>query len=74
MLHLFHMDVAEVDRGMLHMLQLSQRHVASVCFECFQKYVSSVFSERMLRVCLSGCPICFTHMLHVFLFRCCIWL
>jgi hypothetical protein len=36
MLHLFHMDVAEVDRGMLHMLQLSQRHVASVCFECFR--------------------------------------
>jgi hypothetical protein len=39
MLQLFHMDVAKVDRAMLHMLhmlQLFQRHVASVCFECFR--------------------------------------
>jgi hypothetical protein len=32
----------------------------------FQRYVSSVFSRRMLQLCLSGCCICFTHMLHVF--------
>jgi hypothetical protein len=30
---LFHTDVAQVDWGML---QLFQRHVASVCFECFR--------------------------------------
>jgi hypothetical protein len=28
--------------------------------------VSSVFSGRMVQVCLSGCCICFTHRLHVF--------
>jgi hypothetical protein len=33
-----------------------------------------VFSVRMLQVCLSRCCICFTHMLHAFLFRCCVWL
>jgi len=35
-------------------------------FPVFQRYVSSVFSGRMLQVCLSGCCICFTHTLHVF--------
>ena len=34
MLHLFHMDVAKVDRGMLHMLQLFQRHVADESYGC----------------------------------------
>ena len=51
------------------MLQLFQRHVASGMFrvfQMFQRYVSSLFSERMLQVCLSGCCICFTHTLHVF--------
>ena len=39
MLQLNHMDVAKVDRGilhMLHMLQVFQRHVARVYFECFR--------------------------------------
>jgi hypothetical protein len=39
MLQLFHLDVANVDRGMLHMLhtmlQVFQRHVASVCSKSF---------------------------------------
>jgi hypothetical protein len=38
MLQLFLMDVAKVDRGMLHMLhmlQVVQKHVASVCSKCF---------------------------------------
>jgi len=44
MLQMFHMDVAKLDRGMLHMLQLFQRHVqayvlsvsdvSGVCFIC----------------------------------------
>jgi hypothetical protein len=61
MLQLFHLDVAKIDREMLHilhMLQVFQKHVASVCsrcFICFQTYVAIVF--------LSGCCICFTHML-----------
>ena len=48
MLQLFHFDVAKVDRGMLHMLhilQVFQRHVASVyskCFIYFQTYVASI--------------------------------
>jgi hypothetical protein len=29
-------------------------------------HVSSVFSERMLQVCLYGCCICFIYTLHVF--------
>jgi hypothetical protein len=32
----------------------------------FQRYVSSVFSERMLQLCLSECCIYFKHTLHVF--------
>jgi hypothetical protein len=55
------MDVAKVDRGMLHMLQA----YVSV-FQMFQRYVSSVFFGCMLQVCLSRCCICFTHTLHVF--------
>jgi hypothetical protein len=54
MLQLFHMDVAKVDRGMLHMLQffrgmvqvyvLSVSDVSQVCFICvFRTYVVSVF-------------------------------
>jgi hypothetical protein len=59
------------------MLQLFQRHVTSVYFECFRclKYISSVFSRRMLQVCLSGCYICFTQTLHVlYLDVVCVWL
>jgi hypothetical protein len=35
-------------------------------FQMFQRYVSSVFSECMLQLCLSECCICFKHTLHVF--------
>jgi len=35
-------------------------------FQMFQRYVSSMFSGRMLQVCLSGRCIYFTHTLHVF--------
>jgi hypothetical protein len=55
----------EVDRGccksrsgMLHMLQVFQRHVASIseaCSKCF------ICSRRMLKVFWFGCCICFTH-------------
>jgi hypothetical protein len=58
MLQLFHADVAKVD---------------SICcnsctctLQAFIPNVSCVFSVRMLQLCLSGCCICFTHMLHVF--------
>jgi hypothetical protein len=47
MLQLFLMDVAKVDQGMLHMLQVFQKHVASVCSKCFirfQTYVAIVFN------------------------------
>jgi len=46
MLQLFHLDIAKVDQGILHMLQVFQRHVASVCskyFIYFQAYVVIVF-------------------------------
>jgi hypothetical protein len=39
------MDVAKVDRRMLHMLQVFQRHIASVCSKCFQTYVATVCSK-----------------------------
>jgi hypothetical protein len=72
MLQLNHMDVAKVDWRMLHMLHMLQLFSGAYCntmfrvFQMFQRYVSSVFSGRMLQLCLSGCYICFTHMLHVF--------
>jgi hypothetical protein len=53
-LQLFLMDVAKVDRRMLHMLHMFQKHVASVCskcFICFQTYVCNHF--------LFGYCICF---------------
>jgi hypothetical protein len=46
MLQLFFMDVAKVDQGMLYILQVFQKHVASVCskcFICFQTYVAIIF-------------------------------
>jgi hypothetical protein len=48
MLQLFRMDIAKIDREMLHMLymlQVFQRHIASVCSKCFiyfQTYVATV--------------------------------
>ena len=43
-------------------------------FRVFQRYVSFVFSGRMLQVCLSGCCICFTHTLHALYLDVCVWL
>ena len=46
MLELFLIDVAKVDRDMLHMLQVFQKHVANVCSKCFiyfQTYVAIIF-------------------------------
>jgi hypothetical protein len=40
----FYLDVAKVDRTMLHMLQVFQRHVASICSKCL-----ICFSRRMLQ-------------------------
>jgi hypothetical protein len=46
---------------MLHILEVFQRHVVSVCSKYF------ICFRRMLRqVCFSRCCICFTHMLQVF--------
>jgi hypothetical protein len=57
MLQLFLMDVAKVDRGILHMLQVFQKHVAicSKYFICFQTYVTIVFYLDVAYI--------FTHML-----------
>ena len=50
------MDVAKVDRGMLHMLhmlQVFQRHVARVWFECFRCF------RGMFHLCFpDACCIC----------------
>ena len=46
---------------MFHMLQWLFTYVAIVCPQCF-----ICFFRRMLQACLSGCCICFTHMLQVF--------
>jgi hypothetical protein len=51
-LQVFHMDVTKID--------LDVAYVASV----YSKYFI-YFSRRMLQVCLSGCCICFAHVLHV---------
>jgi hypothetical protein len=68
MLHLFNIDVAKVDWGMLHVAIVSEACCKRMfrVFQMCQRYVSSVFSGRILQVCLSGCCICFTYMLHVF--------
>jgi len=44
------MDVAKVDREMLHMLQLFQGHVACICFECF-RYFRAMFHLSFLDAC-----------------------
>jgi hypothetical protein len=71
MLQLFHLGVAKVDRGMLHMLhmlQIFQKHVASVCskyFLCFHTYVAIVFDKDITyvaTVCFK-CLNCFSLML-----------
>jgi hypothetical protein len=46
----------------------------TLMLQAFIPNVSSVFSGRVLQLCLSGCCICSTHMLHVFLFGYYVWL
>jgi hypothetical protein len=68
MLQLFHFDVAKVDQGMLHMLQVFQKHVASVClkcFICFQTYVAIVFYLDVANVSHICCQLQ-SWMFHVF--------
>ena len=60
MLQVFHMDVAKVDREVAYIAMVIHVFV-NFCFQCF-----ICFSRRMLQVCLFGCCLCFTHMLHVF--------
>ena len=75
MLQLFHLDVAKVDQGMLHivhMLQVFQRHVASICskyFTCFSTYVAIVLIwmfhmlQKNVAIICSKCFSCFSLML-----------
>jgi hypothetical protein len=45
MLQSFHMDITKVDQRILHMLQVFERDVVSICsnrFICFQTYFASV--------------------------------
>jgi hypothetical protein len=62
MLQLFHLDVAKVNRGMLHMLHICckcfQRHVASVCLKMFHLFLD-ICCNRFL----FGCCICCNSML-----------
>ena len=59
-LQLFHADVAKVDRDV--------PYVAMVVHVCCKRLfpMFHLFFRCMLQVCLSGCCICFTHMLQVF--------
>ena len=54
---MFHTDFAKVDRDVAMVV-----HVC--CKRLFPMF--HLFFRRMLQVCLSGCCICFTHMLQVF--------
>ena len=73
---MFQMDVAKVDRDVAYIAMVV--HVCcNGCTRMLQRSVtnlSSVFSGRMLQVCLSGCCICFRHTLHVFYLDVCVWL
>ena len=57
---MFHMAVAKVDRD--------SSYVAMVVHVCCKRLfpIFHQFFRHMLQVCLSGCCICFTHMLQVF--------
>jgi hypothetical protein len=57
MLQVFHMGVAKVDRDVAMVYTY-------VCERLFPLFL--LFFRHMLQVCLSGCCICFTHMLQVF--------
>jgi hypothetical protein len=57
MLQVFHMSVVKVDRDVAMLYTY-------VCERLFPLFHLSF--RHMLQVCLSGCCICFTHMLQVF--------
>ena len=56
---MFYTDVAKVNWDVAYVAMVV--HVF-----CKFPNISSVFFRRMLQMCLSGCCICFTHILHVF--------
>jgi hypothetical protein len=60
MFQLFHVDVAKVDQNIAY--------VAIVVHVCYKRLfpMFHLFFRCMLQVRLSGCCICFTHMLQVF--------
>jgi hypothetical protein len=60
MLQVFHTVVAKVDRDVAYVAM-----VVHVCCKSLSP-MFHLFSKRMLQVCLSGCCICFTHMLQVY--------
>jgi len=62
MLQLFYFDVAKVDQGMLHMLQVFQMHVTSVCSDCF-----ICFSDVCCKRFDLDVAYVFTHMLQVYI-------
>jgi hypothetical protein len=57
----FYTDVAKVNQDVAYVAR-----VVHVCCKLSVPNVSSVFSRRMLQVCLFRCCICFTPMLQVF--------
>jgi hypothetical protein len=59
-LQVFYIDVAKVDRDVAYVAM-----VVYVCCKCLFLMFHLLF-RRMLQSCLSGCCICFTHMLQVF--------
>jgi hypothetical protein len=60
MLQVFHLDVAKVNRDVAYVAI-----AIHVCCKClFQMF--HLFFRHKLQVYLSGCCICFTHMLQVF--------
>jgi len=71
MLQVFHMDVVKLDQDVAHVVYVAS--VSEVCckslfkmFLLFQSYIAaSVFMLQVASV-LSGCCICFTHMLQVY--------
>ena len=60
MLQVFNVDVEKVERDVAYVVMTI--HVC--CKRLFQMF--HLFFKRMLQLCLSGCYICFTHMLQVF--------
>jgi hypothetical protein len=57
---MFHTDIAKVDRDVAYIAMVVHVYCnhLSLMFHLFSRYT--------LEVCLSGCYICFTHMLQVF--------